>query len=1040
MFCEFHARSAFSFLRGASLPDEMIHEAAALGYSALAITDHGGFYGSARAHEAAKEYGIKAIVGTTLDLPDGSHLPVLCTDRGSYQTLSRHLTDLHLEGVGKARDLTDSGLIALTGDRDGPLVRHLLRDDKQAALVAARGLVSTFGQDNVYVEINRHHLRDDGRLNRYLVDLADHLRLPLLASNAPLHATREGRLLADAFTCLRNHVTLDEAGALLAPNGERHLKSPEEMRRLFSDLPQALGNMRGLSERAEYTLENLGYEFPDFPDENGRPMSKPDQTRMMRDLAYAGARDFYGNPPGEKVIDQLEKEIKLIDRLGFPGYFLIVQDLVKFAKKEGMLCQGRGSAANSIVCFVLGITKVDPIASGLLFERFLNDNCASWPDIDIDFPSGDCREKVIQYVFNKYGARGAAMTANVITYRTRSAFREMSKILGLPVSVADRFSKEGSGFRHFAEDGDKPERKTEFENRMASLLPPSHPRLPTLFKLYDGVLGMPRHLGQHSGGIIICDNRLDAVVPIQPAAMPMRTIVQWDKNDCEELGIVKIDLLGLGILAAMQESITICESRGKTIDLAKIPLDDPGVYSMLHCADTIGTFQVESRAQMATLPILRPNNFYDIAIEVAIIRPGPITGDLMHPYLNRRLGVEKPDYIHPDCEEILFRTLGVPLFQEQMLSMAMTMADFKSAEVDELRRAIAFKRSHKKMVAVTDKLRDRMTAKGIDQVAQEKIIHATGNFALYGFPESHAISFAHLAYASCWLKVNHPAEFYTGLINNQPMGFYSVNTLLQDARHRGLRILPVCCVQGGGLTEVIDDKTIRLGLNRLKNLGKATIDRIIRERGLREFDSLEDFLHRVKPAEKERRTLARGGALNGLPKVLHRRQAMWQAELPLHDDLFHAEVPEFPEMIPAMTLAERLTSDYAVQGASSGPHPMKLWRSGAEGRKIQRAKDLHSLPGGIPVVVGGMAICRQRPGTAKGHCFISLEDETGIANLFVPRETFHHFRQIIVTEPFLLATGRLQRSRGDQPTVFVTSIAPLDGTDPSQAASSHDFH
>ncbi|MES2439634.1 MAG: error-prone DNA polymerase [Verrucomicrobiota bacterium] len=1040
MFCEFHARSAFSFLRGSSQPDEMVRRAAELGYPAIAITDHCGFYGSARAHEAAKDFGIKAIVGATLDLPDGSHLPVLCTDQAAYQTLSRHLTDLHLEGAGKARDLTNSGLIALTGDREGPLLRHLLRDDKASALAAAEGLIATFGRNNVYVEINRHRLRDDGRLNRYLVDLAGHLHLPLLASNAPIHANLEDRMLADAFTCLRHHVTLDQAGGLLAPNGERHLRSPAEMLDLFADLPEAIKNTHALSDRIGFTLEKLGYEFPDFPDSNGNPMNKLEQTRMMRDLAYAGAKDFYGDPLKDDVIKQLEKEISLIDHFGFPGYFLIVWDLVKFAKGEGMLCQGRGSAANSIVCFSLGITRVDPIACGLLFERFLNDKCASWPDIDIDFPSGDCREKVIQYVFKRYGARGAAMTANVITYRPRSAFREMSKVLGFPPSLADRFSKESSGFRHFAEEGERPTREAEFENRMASLLPPSHPRLPALFKLYDAVLGMPRHLGQHSGGIIICQNRLDAVVPIQPATMPMRTIVQWDKDDCEDLAIVKIDLLGLGILAAMQESIAICESQGKPVDLARIPQDDPGVYAMLHRADTIGTFQVESRAQMATLPILKPNNFYDIAIEVAIIRPGPITGDLMHPYLNRRLGLEEPDYIHPDCKEILFRTKGVPLFQEQMLSMAMKMADFTSAEVDELRRAIAFKRSHKKMVAVTDKLRERMTAKGIDQVAQEKIIQATGNFALYGFPESHAISFAHLAYASCWLKVNHPAAFYTGLINNQPMGFYSVNTLLQDAKHRGIRILPVCCVHGGGLTKVVDDTTIRLGLNRLKNLGKTTIDQIIRERGLRDFDSLEDFLHRVKPAEKERRALARGGALNGLPKVEHRRQAMWQAELPLHDDLFHAEVAEFPEMIPAMTLAERLTSDYAVQGASSGPHPMRLWRESVASRKIQRAKDLQNLPGGIPVIVGGMAICRQRPGTAKGHCFISLEDETGIANLFVPKDTFHHFRQIIVTEPFLLATGRLQRSRGDQPTVYVTAIAPLAGTDPSQAVTSHDFH
>ncbi|MES2658343.1 MAG: error-prone DNA polymerase [Verrucomicrobiota bacterium] len=1040
MFCEFHARSAFSFLRGSSQPEEMVHHAARLGYSALAITDHGGFYGSARAHEAAKDHGIKAVVGTTLDLPDGSQLPVLCSDQSSYQTLSRHLTDLHLEGAGKARDLTESGLIALTGDREGPLVQHLLRDDKESALAAARRLISTFGRNNVYVEINRHRLRDDGRLNRYLVDLAAHLRLPLLASNAPLHATPRRRMLADAFTCLRHHVTLDQAGGLLAPNGERHLKSPAEMMDLFADLPEAIRNTRLLSERIGFTLTKLGYEFPDFPDKNGNPMSKRDQTKLMRDLAYTGAQNFYGAKLPSDVGTQLEKETDLIDRLGFPGYFLIVQDLVKYAKGEGMLCQGRGSAANSIVCFSLGITKVDPIGYKLVFERFLNEKSESWPDIDIDFPSGELREKVIQYVFGKYGARGAAMTANVIRYQPRSAFREMSKVLGFPASLADRFSKESSGFRHFAEEGKKPERAAQFENQMASLLPPSHPRLPALFELYDAVLELPRHLGQHSGGIIICNNRLDAVVPIQPATMPGRTIVQWNKDDCEELGIVKIDLLGLGILAAMQESISICHARGKGFDLTKIPPDDANVYQMLHRADTIGTFQVESRAQMATLPILKPMNFYDIAIEVAIIRPGPITGDLMHPYLNRRLGLEKPECIHEKCRDILERTLGVPMFQEQVLSIAKEMADFNSSELDDLRRAISFSRSHIKMQRATAKLRERMTARGVDEQVQERIIKATGNFALYGFPESHAISFAYLAYASCWLKVNHTAEFYTGLINNQPMGFYSVNTLLQDAKHHGLRILPVCCVESEELTKVLNDTTLRLGLNRLKNLGKATIGRIIEERAARPFDSLEDFLHRVKPGEKERRALARGGALNGLPKVSHRRQAMWQAELPLHDDLFHAEAPAFPEMIPAMTLAERLTSDYAVQGASSGPHPMKLWRESVTNRKIQRATDLQNLPGGIPVVVGGMVICRQRPGTAKGHCFISLEDETGIANLFVPRDTFHHFRQIIVTEPFLLASGRLQRSRGDKPTVYVTGVAPLGGIGSDHAAASHDFH
>ena len=1041
MYCEFHARSAFSFLRGSSQPEDLILRAAQLGYPAIALTDHGGFHGSARAHQAAVDCGIKAVVGATLDLPDGSHLPVLCTDRAAYQTLSRHLTDLHLEGAGKARDLTDAGLIALTGDREGPLVRHLLRDDKAGALAAAEGLVATFGRPNVYVEINRHRLRDDGRLNRYLVDLASHLRLHLLASNAPLHATRDGRMLADAFTCLRHHVTLDQAGGLLAPNGERHLRSPAKMLELFADLPEAIRNTHVLSDRIGFTLEKLGYEFPDFVDGQGRSLTKPAQSRMLHELAYAGARDFYGCDLPLNVSKQLDAEMRLIDRLGFPGYFLIVHDLVRFAKGEGMLCQGRGSAANSIICFSLGITRVDPIGHKLVFERFLNEKCASWPDIDIDFPSGECREKVIQYVFGKYGARGAAMTANVITYRPRSAFREMTKVLGFPISLADRFSKESSGFRHFGSAEEKKVAKdSEFEDRMAGLLPPSHPRLQALGQLYQAVLGMPRHLGQHSGGIIICNGRLDAVVPIQPATMPHRTIVQWDKDDCEDLGIVKIDLLGLGILAAMQDSIAICASRGKPVDLARIPQDDRGVYDLLHRADTIGTFQVESRAQMATLPILKPNKFYDLAIEVAIIRPGPIVGDLLHPYLNRRLGKESIDYIHEDCREILERTLGVPLFQEQMLSIAMKMADFTSGETDDLRRALSFKRSNIKMERAATKLRERMTAKGIDQAVQEKIIHATGTFALYGFPESHAISFAHLAYASCWLKVHHAAEFYTGLINNQPMGFYSVNTLLQDAKHHGLRILPVCCIHSGGKTEVIGDRTLRLGLDRLKHLGKPTIQRILSERALRSFDSLEDFLRRVKPGQRERHSLARAGALNGLPEVGHRRQAMWQAELPLHDDLFQNTAAPSSDSLPHMTLAERLSSDFALQGASSGPHPLKLWREAHGSRNIQRAMDLENLPQGIPVSVAGMAICRQRPGTAKGHCFISLEDETGIANLFVPKPTFHRFQQIIVTEPFLLATGRLQRSQGDKPTVYVTGITPLAGIAADHAAASHDFH
>jgi error-prone DNA polymerase len=813
------------------------------------------------------------------------------------------------------------------------------------------------------------------------------------------------------------------------------------MAALFADLPDALTHTRQLTERLEFTLENLGYRFPDFPDPHGKPLTLPEQDALLRQLTYQGAASRYGKC-SSKVRDQLEKELTLISRLGFAGYFLIVHDIVLFARSKNMLCQGRGSAANSAVCYALGITGVDPVGGKLLFERFLSESRTSWPDIDIDFPSGDRREQVIQYVFQKYGPRGAAMTANVITYRPRSAFREMSKVLGFPLSLADRFSKQASSFRHEHEESpdDPPSETSRFEDHIASLLPPSHPRLPALSRLYHSVLGLPRHLGQHSGGIIICDRGLDSVVPIQPATMPGRTVVQWDKDDCEDLGIVKIDLLGLGILAAMEESFAICKSRGKPYDPALIPRDDPAVFELLSRVDTVGTFQVESRAQMATLPIMRPREFYDLAIQVAIIRPGPIVGDLVHPYLNRRTGKEAIDYIHPACQPILERTLGVPLFQEQMLRMAMDVAGFTSAEAEELRRAVSSKRSPERMEKVTTKLRTRMTDRGIPRDVQEKIIHATGSFSLYGFPESHAISFAWLAYLSCWLKAHHPAEFFAGLLNNQPMGFYSVNTLIQDGKRRGLRFLPVSCIHSHPHTHVIDDRTLRLGLHRIKGLSQSTTARLTSARDSRPFASLEDFLARVRPTATERRALARAGALNDLPEITHRRQAMWQAELPFHDDLLHHATRPADITLPMMSPAERLSSDFATQDSSTGPHPMKLWRQSHGHRSILRAADLAHLPHGIPITLAGLAICRQRPGTAKGHCFVSLEDETGISNLFIPKKTFHLYRHVIVTEPFLHATGHLQRSEGDQPTLYVTHIQALSHAHPEQAAISHDFH
>ncbi|GAA5120305.1 error-prone DNA polymerase [Luteolibacter yonseiensis] len=1040
-FTELHACSAFSFLYGASLPEVMVERAADLGYDSIAITDRAGFYASARAHHAAVEHGIRAIVGSVLDLPDGSRFPVLCATRDGYRMMSRHLTDRHLlPEVEHALRPAAGHLIALTGDRGGPICRHLLKNDKPGALAAAERMVGMFGRNNLYVELIRQGLRDDGRLNRLLMDLAGHLKLPVIASNAPLYANREDRILADAFTCLRHHVPLDGAGRLLARNTERHLKPPQEMAALFADLPEAIINTRRLADRIGFTLENLDYRFPDFPDEKGNPLSIDGQAALLRRLAYEGASHRYGKCSYE-VKEQLEKELGLIHQLGFPGYFLIVREIVEYARGRGILCQGRGSAANSVVCYVLGITAVDPVKNRLLFERFLSENRRSWPDIDIDFPSGEKREEVIQHVFKKYGERGAAMTANVIRYRSKLAFREMSKVLGFPPSVAERFSATPSSFKGEGSNGkSREERELDFDERVTSVIPPSHPRLEALTRLYFAAVGMPRHLGQHPGGIIVCDHGLDSSVPLQPATMPGRNIVQWDKDDCDEMGIVKIDLLGLGMLAAIEHALEIRTRRGDPMDLADIPTNDKAVFDMLCRADTIGTFQVESRAQMATLPIMRPKKFYDLVIEVAIIRPGPIVGNLVHPYLNRRSGREKPDYIHRACRKTLKRTLGIPLFQEQVLRIAMEVAGFSGGEADELRKAMDFKRDDSRMQRVTAKLRQRMDERGIDPVVREKVVDSIGSFALYGFPESHAISFAMIANASCWLKVHHPAEFYTGLINNQPMGFYSVNTLIQDAKRHGIRMLPVSCVWSEEVTAVLDDSTLRLGLLRLKGLGRVTAERIVRERKARPYDSLEDFLSRVRPTEKEKRLLAHAGALNDLPQVEHRREALWQVELPLFDDLLTSGNPTHHGIMPRMEMAERLSSDLATQGASIGPHPMRLWRERMGTRQYQRARDLHYLPSGFPIKVAGMVICRQRPGTAKGHCFISLEDETGIANLFVKKETFHAFRLVITSESFLSVAGRLQRSEGDQPTVYVTGISPLEGMDRGHAAESHDFH
>ena len=1052
---ELLAKSCFSFLRGSSGPEQMILRAAELGHQSIALVDHMGFYGSARAHTTAKKLGIHAIVGATLEnIACFKNISIICKSRTGYQNLSRLLTQLHCFPDTTDFNTTDlSGLHAI-------LTSESLHNPRKAELLsAAEGLKKHFGHGNVSIAIHRHLRRGEERRNQLLADLASHTQLPLLASNASLYAERHNRLMADAFTCLREKHTLDDAGTLLEMNSERFLKSPAELARLFKKYPESVQHAYDLSGQCDFSLENLGYKFPSYRDpSSGRLLSNEEQNKLLHQLAYEGIHDYVKNP-GANYYEQLKKELYTITKLNFAGYFLIVWDIVRFARSQGILCQGRGSAANSLVCFVLGITAIDPVDSRLLFERFLSENRTSWPDIDVDFPSGERREAVIQYIYKKYAPHGAAMTANVITYKPRSAFREMSKILGFPESIANRFtdlctspkvhdvtkdhytegySEEVSMSNYYPSD-----KVLEFSDTVVkSGIPQEHPRFEPLIQLYHAALSCPRHLGQHSGGMVFCDGGLDHIVPLEPATMPGRTVLQWDKDDCEDLGIVKVDILGLGMLAAMEDTLKLCERRGKSVNLSLISKHDKPTYDLLCAADTIGTFQVESRAQMATLPVMQPKEFYDMAIEVALIRPGPIVGDLVHPYLNRRQGLEKVTYVHPLFEPILERTLGVPLFQEQVLQMSMVIADFDGVEADTLRKAMAFKRDDSRMTEIVQKLKDRMRKKGIPEEIQNQVIHSIGSFALYGFPESHAISFGLIAYMSCWLKVHCTVEFYCGLINNQPMGFYSVNTLLQDAKRHGIKAKPVSVCHSLDETDVLDDHTIRIGLHKLKGLRQKMIDRLLEVRSLIQFESLEDFLRRVQPNVKERRILALSGALNDLPKISHRRSALWQAEQLPPDDLFAQLQPKEEEhVLPQMNEHERLQNDFAIQGHGNGAHPIRFWRK----REAEAAKNLatsqtfHHLPHSHELSIAGMVICRQRPGTAKGHCFISLEDEWGIANLFIPKETYHEYRTVITSESFLKANGRLQIAEGRQPTMFVTHLQPLNAA-PALTTSSHDFH
>jgi len=1147
MFIELHSRSAFSFLEGASLPEDLVAECHHLQMPAMALLDRDGVYGAPRFYMAAKKAGIKAHLGAEVtceisdlrskikDLKPGKsgsirnlksticqpcRLPLLVSSRAGYQNLCRLITKMKLraqkgEGAVRKEELEEhaDGLVCLTGGDDGPLATALARGGMDEARHAVDCLTGIFGRGNVYVELQRHFHRQQEVRNRSAIEIASSLKLSLLASNGVCYATPRERELCDVFTAIRHHCTLVTAGRLLARNSERHVKSPQQMQQLFADLPEAVANTVELSSRLEFTFEALGYEFPRYPVPDGETMMS-----FLRERTRKGFQQRYGQGDADlksRARRQIERELTLIEKLKLPGYFLIVWDLVRFCRKENILVQGRGSAANSAVCYSLGITAVDPISMELLFERFLSEERGEWPDIDLDLPSGDQRERVIQYLYRRYGERGAAMTANVITYRNRMASREMGKALGFDPETLDKVSTAVSTWE-YRDAHDALDHR--FHNAGLDL---NHPRLRKYFELCEAVQDLPRHLGQHSGGMVICQGQLDSVVPLEPASMPGRLVVQWDKEDCADLGIIKVDLLGLGMMAALEDSITLIRDHyGEEVDLAHLPADDPTVYATLQKADTIGLFQVESRAQMSCLPRLRPKRFYDIVVQVAIIRPGPIVGQMVNPFLQRRMGREQITYPHPSLEPVLKRTLGVPLFQEQLLRMAMVVAGFSGGEAEELRRAMGFKRSETRMREIEAKLRAGMERNGISREAQEQIVLSITSFALYGFPESHAASFALIAYASAYLKCHYLAAFTAALLNNQPMGFYRPATIVKDAQRHGLKIFPIdvmrseweCTVVGrqsavvgrevgpeddGDFAEPISPAAerrqnaaygvsrgsvlpnggrdahrtaggtpaLRLGLRYVRGLREDAAHAIVGQRGLAPFSSIHDLIQRVPELRKdELNTLAEIGALNSIgtsPRrhgstendkndfsvapslrggTLHRRDALWQIERSVrHSGPLLDQLPEPDARSPLrpMNPEERLVADFRGTGLTVGPHPMAYHRERMDAMGVRKASDLTGIPNGKYLRIGGCVIARQRPGTARGFVFLSLEDETGVANAIIMPDLFQKNRLLVTSEQFLMVEGTLQ-NQDNVISVKAQRVMPLSIT--RAETSSHDFY
>lgn len=1068
MFCELHTRSAFSFLSAGSLPQRLAARAAELGMSHVALLDRDTVAGAVSFHFEAKAQGIGAIIGAEITMYNGSVLPLVPMSLKGYQNLSRLITTIklrHKKGKHFAtrEDIENHSfdLLCFTGSSDGFITNSIRNNTEQTDIE----WLSHVFKDRLYVELQRHYSRSQEYINQCLLHHALRLRLPYFASNGPYYADEYDRELFDVFTCIKNHCTIYEAGKLLSENSERYLKSERQMLELFEDYPEAIETTDEIASRVEFSMDMLSYSFPDYPVPTGETMDS-----FLKKRTEEGAIRRYGKIEGE-VREKLNRELGLIKMKKLAGYFLAVWDVSDFCRREvdgqkKILSQGRGSAANSVVCYSLGITAVDPIESKLLFERFLSEKHEEYPDIDIDLPSGDDRERVIQYVYGKYnenGRRGAGMTANVISYRGKSAIREVGKTFGFGEEVLGRLSKINSYYETFK--GAELDRRLKEEG----FDPADDRRLKKFTELYNRILDFPRHLGQHSGGMVVSWSGLDGIVPLEPASMEGRTIIQWDKDACEALKIVKIDLLGLGMMAVLRDTITLIEEHhGKKLDLYQIPKDDKDVFEALQNADTVGMFQVESRAQIAFLPKTKPEKFYDIVVQVAIIRPGPIAGNMLNSYVRRRQGLEKVTYIHPDLEANLERTLGVPLFQEQLLKIAMELADFSGAEAAELRQAMGFKHPSVKLGPISENLRAGMTKKGISEEVQENIVNCVMAFSNYGFPESHAVSFALLAYASAYFMVHYRAAFMVAMFNNYPLGFYSAATLVKDAQRHGLHFLALDLnrsqyfftveeieVKTGSGSDRIPltlEKQVRVGLKYVRGLRQEVGEAIVTEREKNGwYTSIADLIDRVPIINKrEIRALSLAGALN-FDNTVHRREALWQSELAIqpkgslfdngatatHDlsrvsekHSFSANRVAEPRNNSETPFLERMEglqlvdADLRRTGISIGKHPMAFFRDEMNKRGILSAQQTLNLKKGQIVSAAGAVIIRQRPMTANKVVFITMEDETGFSNFVVMPDVFEKYRAVINQNDFLIIKGIFEE-RGMLKALHFTALKDI---------------